>query len=94
MTLVLELPDRNEAALKARAEARGVSTEAYAALILDRELENPSKDGAGETDDDRPISEAIAEIMADVPPEVLAQLPKDGASQHDHYIYGWPKRDV
>jgi hypothetical protein len=44
--------------------------------------------------DDRPISEVIAEIMADVPPEVLAQLPKDGASQHDHYIYGWPKRDV
>jgi hypothetical protein len=37
-------------------------------------------------DDDRPISEAIAEIMADVPSDVLARLPKDGASQHDHYL--------
>jgi len=24
--------------------------------------------------------------------EVLAKLPRDGASQHDHYIYGTPKR--
>jgi hypothetical protein len=32
--------------------------------------------------------------MKDVPPEVMATMPKDGASQHDHYIYGWPKREV
>jgi hypothetical protein len=32
--------------------------------------------------------------MQDVPPEIMAQMPTDGASQHDHYIYGWPKRDV
>jgi predicted DNA-binding antitoxin AbrB/MazE fold protein len=24
--------------------------------------------------------------------DVLARLPRDGASQHDHYIYGTPKR--
>ena len=38
------------------------------------------------------ISEVIAEIMADTPPEELAKLPRDGASEHDHYIYDWPKR--
>ena len=38
----------------------------------------------------RHISEAIREIMSDVPPEIMADLPKDGASQHDHYIYGTP----
>jgi predicted DNA-binding antitoxin AbrB/MazE fold protein len=27
-----------------------------------------------------------------LPPEVLDRLPADGASQHDHYIYGTPKR--
>lgn len=27
-----------------------------------------------------------------LPEEVLARLPHDGASQHDHYIYGTPKR--
>lgn len=40
----------------------------------------------------RPIWERIAEMAADVPPEELAKLPADGASQHDHYIYGAPKR--
>jgi antitoxin component of MazEF toxin-antitoxin module len=40
----------------------------------------------------RPIWERIAEMVADVPPEELAKLPTDGASQHDHYIYGTPKR--
>jgi hypothetical protein len=32
--------------------------------------------------------------MKDVPPEIMATMPKDGASQHGHYIYGWPKRAV
>ncbi len=32
--------------------------------------------------------------MRKVPPEIMAGMPTDGASQHDHYIYGWPKRDV
>jgi hypothetical protein len=31
--------------------------------------------------------------MKDVPPEDLALLPRDGASQIDHYLYGRPKRD-
>jgi len=24
----------------------------------------------------------------------MESTPVDGASQHDHYIYGWPARDV
>jgi hypothetical protein len=31
--------------------------------------------------------------MKDVPAEDMALLPKGGACQIDHYIYGWPKRD-
>jgi hypothetical protein len=42
--------------------------------------------------DRRPIYEVIAEIMRDVSREEFAQLPKDGASQVDHYVYGLPKR--
>jgi hypothetical protein len=41
----------------------------------------------------RRISERIAEIMAAVPAEEFAKLPKDGARQIDHYVYGLPKRD-
>ncbi len=37
----------------------------------------------------------ICEEFADaLTPEDLAQLPKDGADQHDHYIYGTPKREL
>jgi hypothetical protein len=32
--------------------------------------------------------------MKQVPPEDLAALPRDGASQVGHYVYGLPKRDA
>ena len=40
----------------------------------------------------RPIREEILDLVKDIPPEELDKLPTDGASQHDHYIYGTPKR--
>ncbi len=39
-----------------------------------------------------PIWERIAALTADAPPEELEKPPTDGASQHDHYLYGTPKR--
>lgn len=39
-----------------------------------------------------PIWERLAKLAAEAPPEELAKLPTDGASQHDHYLYGSPKR--
>jgi hypothetical protein len=42
----------------------------------------------------RHIADVICENMRDVPPEIMAAMPGDGASQHDHYIYGWPKREA
>jgi hypothetical protein len=38
------------------------------------------------------FGEIAAELLADVPEEVFDRLPTDGAAQHDHYIYGTPKR--
>jgi hypothetical protein len=35
----------------------------------------------------------IRDNMRKVPPEILAAMPNDGASEHDHYIYGLPKRN-
>lgn len=40
----------------------------------------------------KPIWEEIEEITASVPDEEFLKLPVDGAEQHDHYIYGLPKR--
>lgn len=39
-----------------------------------------------------PIWERISALTADATPEELAKPPTDGASQHDHYLYGTPKR--
>jgi hypothetical protein len=42
----------------------------------------------------KPIWEQFAEAFKDVPEEELERLPVDGAAQHDHYIYGLPKRST
>ena len=50
---------------------------------------------ATESHDARPpIWEAFIEASLDIPDEELDRLPTDGAAQHDHYIYGTPKRPV
>jgi len=92
MTLILELPDNKEAVLKAKAQAQGVSAEQYVQRMLDRDLEQQASLSIDL--DERPIWEIIVDRMRDVPLEDLAALPKDGASQLDHYIYGLPKRDA
>jgi hypothetical protein len=46
-----------------------------------------------DTPSERPIWEVITEIAKNIPDEVFDRLPRDGASQVDHYIYGLPKRD-
>lgn len=42
--------------------------------------------------DARPIWEIFAELSAQVPAEEWSKLPPDGAEQHDHYLYGVPKK--
>jgi hypothetical protein len=82
---VIELPDEQAAALKAKAAAAGLTLEAWLNQLA----------GVVEPPDERPL-EAAADIvlshMRNVPPEIMAAMPKDGASQHDHYIYGRPKK--
>jgi plasmid stability protein len=88
MTLTIDLPDEKTAALAARAKAQGLSAEQYARQVLEHDLE------VGSVPVRRPLSEVIGEIWADMPAEVRAKLPRDGASQVDHYVYGLPKRDL
>jgi hypothetical protein len=40
----------------------------------------------------KPIWERILERSAAIPDEEWDKLPVDGAEQHDHYLYGTPKR--
>ena len=41
----------------------------------------------------RPLWEIAEEISSQVPLEEWETLPADGAEQHDHYLYGSPKRN-
>jgi len=62
-----------------------------ARLILD-EVEAFGKKNEEEQPQQTPYWEVIQDIMKDVPDEELEKLPKDGAAEIDHYIYGTPKR--
>jgi hypothetical protein len=80
---VIELPDEQLAALKAK--AAGLTLEGW----LNAEREPAPAEPPLQT-----AADIVLDCMRDVPAEVMAAQPKDGASQHDHYIYGWPKREV
>jgi hypothetical protein len=82
---VIELADEEAAALTAKAAAAGLSLEAWLKQLAGAEEAPVPK---------RPIWEIIIDNMKNVPPEDLAALPRDGASQIDHYVYGLPKRDL
>ena len=84
MTITLYIRPEVEAELAATARMRGLSAEQYARQVLEQALASATAR--------RPLAVRIREIWADIPDEVRAKLPADGASQHDHYIYGVPKR--
>jgi hypothetical protein len=86
---VIELPDEQVAALTAKAAAAGLTLEAWLNKLASAD---PSTTSA-----ERPLQTAadiVLSHMRKVPPEIMETMPKDGASQHDHYIYGWPKREA
>lgn len=87
---VIELSDEQAAKLKAQAQARGITIEEWIAELSGHSAPKPENQRV----DERPIWEAIVDNMKDVPPEIMASMPSDGASEHDHYIYGWPKREA
>ncbi len=43
---------------------------------------------------EKSIWEKIREPMAEVPDEEWDKMPTDGSYQHDHYLYGAPKREL
>jgi len=83
---VIELPDEQATALKAKAAAEGLTLEAWLKRMAQAEP-GPSASRPLQS-----IAEFFVESMKDVPPEDFAALPKDGLSQIDHYVYGVPKR--
>jgi hypothetical protein len=90
-TVQIEIPDQKAATYKTCAQARGLTVEQWFLQLAEQSAPTPAADPQANADD-RPIWEIIVDQMKDVPPEDFAALPRDGASQVDHYIYGLPKR--
>jgi len=81
---VIELPDEQA--------ADGLTLEAWLNKLAGAEVSAEQEQPA-----DRPrrhIADVIIENKRKVPPEIMATMPTDGASQHDHYLYGWPKKEA
>ncbi len=93
MTIILPLQPQEEARLVAMARAKGVSTDSLVREALDKILADAHDERDEPKRESRPIWDVMLDNMKDVPPEDFARLPEDGASEHDHYLYGHPKRN-
>ena len=92
MTLTIDLPDEIAESIKSQAAARGLSVEDWLQELATQHLQS-ARTSEESKKPGRRISQVIADIVGDAPPEELAKLPRDGASQVDHYVYGLPKRE-
>jgi hypothetical protein len=92
MTITLPLQPQEEARLIAAAQAKGISTDDLVREALDKILADQFESQKTPKAEPRPIWEVMLDNIKDVSPDEFAKLPKDGASEHDHYLYGHPKR--
>lgn len=102
MKLELEIAEDVLQRLSHEAAAAGRTIEEHVAAVVSQyvrpeasRVTKPVQVDDGEPQlppDYKPIWEQVAEIFADVPEEELEKLPRDGAEQHDHYLYGAPKK--
>ncbi len=94
MTVTIQLSDEQAAALETQAAAEGLPIDVWLQRLAEQYAHTPeprANEPAAGTE--RPIWETITERMKRLPAEVFEQLPRDGASEHDHYLYGSPKRN-
>jgi hypothetical protein len=89
MTFIIDLSDEQAAILSDQAAAEGLTTAEW----LQRMAQESAATPQDVSRDDTPIWEKIVQRMAELPNEVFENLPRDGASEHDHYLYGTPKRN-
>ncbi len=100
--MTIHLPDDLGGSVRAEVEsghfasADEVVAEAVRSFLRQRtQAPDMTKPPAGDEDAapaPKPIWEVFREIAASVPPETWDALPSDLSEQHDHYIYGTPKR--
>ena len=67
-------------------------TEAAGLLLQQLQQADANQPLTGAPQESKPFWEEVLELTADVPADEWDKLPKDLAEQHDHYLYGTPKR--
>jgi hypothetical protein len=92
MNLNVEVGDEIEAVLKARAQAQGVTPDHIASQVLKDAFAGEISQSAEPSASAGQFWQEILDNMKDTPMEEYEKLPRDGASQVDHYLYGHPKR--
>jgi hypothetical protein len=80
----IELSDEQAAALMAKAAAQGLSLEEWLQKLA---TEPPARPGSLQL-----AADIVLEEMRKVPADLVENPHCDGASEHDHYLYGWPKK--
>ena len=106
-TITIELTPEQKSLLEALSRETGKSVTALIQEALEglQELARPVRlkgdtngshtEPVKETEEPhKPIWETFIEASREIPDEELDRLPTDGATQHDHYIYGVPKRPI
>ncbi len=91
MTVTIRLSDEQAAILQAQAAEEGLSVDIWLQRLAERYAQ--SRLSSAEPLTHRPVWEIIGERMKTLPQDLLERLPRDGASEHDHYLYGSPKRN-
>jgi hypothetical protein len=94
VTITLPLQPKEEERLIAAARAKGLTTAALVREAIEPILTAEPEQKHEAKSELRPIWQAIQDNMKDVTPEEFAELPKDGASELDHYLYGHPRRNT
>jgi len=91
--MTIELSSDLERAIREKAAESGLDASDYVVKVLKEAL---GEDGApGPSRRRKPISERFEEIRAQASDDVrkaLDELPSDFAAEHDHYLYGAPKK--
>jgi hypothetical protein len=95
MTMKLELAPEVKAGLLAQAQDSGMSLEAFAELVLrekSREAFSAPREQSGFcSEPGEPFWKSFISQVHALPDAVFERLPTDGASEHDHYLYGAPR---
>jgi hypothetical protein len=108
--LTIELAPETERRLQERAQRQGQHAIDYARQLLEWDLQQPgpawcgplptepsppAEDSDVESDDARtPAWRRFVKAGKRLPPEVLEELPRDGARNLDHYLYGAPRQKL